>query len=123
MICSLTVADVRDRAVVSLTFDDLPESGMIATTADSAKSGKVADTVSLTQSPSRIHAAFVTSSTGASLLLDPDKKQQIVIATSEDVSRPDAVSVSGLFANLQSADTNIYHGLFAKRHPTSSTSN
>jgi len=123
MICSLTVADVRDRAVVSLTFDDLPESGMIATTADSAKSGKVADTVSLTQSPARIPAAFVTSSTGASLLLDPDKKQQIVIATSEDVSRPDAVSVSGLFANLQSADTNIYHGLFAKRHPTSSTSN
>ena len=123
MICGLTAAEVRDRAVVSLTFDDLPESGVITTTADSAKSGKVADAVSLTQVPSRIPSAFVAGSAGASLLLNPDKKQQIVIASSEDVSRPDAVTVSGLFANLQSADSNTYYGLFAKRHPTSSTSN
>ncbi|MEJ7589968.1 MAG: hypothetical protein WKF77_00315 [Planctomycetaceae bacterium] len=122
-VCDLAAADVRDRAVVSLTFDDLPESGVIATTADSAKGGKLADAVSLTQAPSRIPSAFVAGSTGASLLLNPESKQQIVIANSEDVSRPDAVSVSGLFANLQSADSNTYHGLFAKRHPTSSTSN
>ena len=123
MICGLTAADVRGRAVVSLTFDDLPESGVIATTADSAKSGKVADAVSLTQAPTRIPSAFVAGSAGASLLLDPGMKQQIVVANSEDVSRPDAVSVSGLFANLQSADAGTFHGLFAKRHPTSSTSN
>ena len=122
-VCDLAAADVRDRAVVSLTFDDLPESGAIATTADAAKSGKLADVVSLTQAPSRIPSAFVKGSTGGSLLLNPESKQQIVIANSEDVSRPDAVSVSGLFANLQSADSNTYHGLFAKRHPTTSTSN
>ena len=123
IICGLTAADVRDRAVVRLTFDDLAESGVIATTADTAKSGKVADTVSLTLDPSRIPSAFVAGSAGSSLLLDPAKKQQIVIANSEDTSRPDAVSVSGLFANLQSADSNTYHGLFAKRHPTTSTAN
>ena len=122
-VCGLTPADVRDKAVVSLTFDDLPESGVITTTADSAKSGKVADAVSLTLDPSRIPSAFVAGSTGASLLLDPAKKQQIIVAHSEDISRPDAVSVSGLFANLQSADSSTFHGLFAKRHPTSSTSN
>ena len=123
IICGLTVADVRDRAVLRLTFDDLPESGVITTTADSAKSGKVTDSVSLTLDPSRIPSAFVAGSPGSSLLLDPAKKQQIVIANSEDTSRPDAVSVSGLFANLQSADSNTYYGLFAKRHPTTSTSN
>lgn len=123
IISGMTLADVRDRAVVSLTFDDLSETGVITTTADTAKNGKVADAVSLTQAPSRIPSAFVAGSAGASLFLDPERKQQIVIANSEDVSRPDAVSVSGLFANLQSADSNTYYGLFAKRHPTTSTSN
>ena len=108
---------MRDKAVVSLKFDDLPESGAATTTADAAKSGKLADAVSLTQGPTRIPSAFVAGSAGASLLLDPVKKQQIVIANSEDISRPEAVSVSGLFANLQSGDSNTYHGLFAKRRP------
>lgn len=110
-------AEVRDKAVFSLTFDDLPTSGTATATADTAKAGKVLDTVSLTQGPSRIPSAFVAGSTGASLILDPAKKQQIVIANSEDISRPDAVSVSGLFANLQSGDANVYYGLYAKRRP------
>ena len=118
-VCVLATADVRDKAVVSLSFDDLPDTGVITTTADTAKIGKLLDAVSLTQNPSRIPSAFVAGSAGSSLLLDPSRKQQIVIANSEDVSRPDAISVSGLFANLQSADANMYYGLFAKRHPTS----
>ncbi|HRA86564.1 MAG TPA: hypothetical protein PK992_00780, partial [Planctomycetaceae bacterium] len=85
-------AEVRDKAVVGLTFDDLPTSGTATATADTAKAGKVLDTVSLTQGPSRVPSAFVAGSTGASLILDPAKKQQIVIANSEDISRPDAVS-------------------------------
>lgn len=110
-------ADVRDKAVVSLSFDDLPATGVPTATADNARSGKVADSVTLTQGPSRIPSAFVADSVGASLLLDSTRKQQVVIANSEDVSRPDAVAVSGLFANMQSADANIYYGLFAKRRP------
>ena len=92
-------ADVRDRAVVSLTFDDLPESGA-ASTADTGKAGKAADTISLTQTPSRIPSAFVTGSTGYSLILDPSRQQQIVIPNSDDTSRPESVTISGLFASL-----------------------
>lgn len=120
--CVFAAADVRDKAVVSVTFDDLPDTAA-ATTADSAKTGKVADVVSLTQAPSRIPSAFVAASTGASLLLNPALKQQIVIANSEDVSRPDAVTVSGFFANLEPGNSAAFHGLFAKRHPTANTTN
>ena len=104
---------------MALTFDDLPATGVITTTVDSAKNGKLADAISLTQDPTRIPSAFVVGSGGSSLLLDPARKQQVVIANSEDVSRPDAVSVSGLFANLQSANANSFYGLFAKRNPAS----
>lgn len=112
-------AEVRERAVVNLSFDDLPNTGAITTTSDVSKAGKLADAISLTQNPVRIRSPFISGDAGSSLLLDPAKKQQVVVANSEDVSRPDAVSVSGLFANLQSADANMYFGLFAKRHPTS----
>lgn len=107
-------AEIRDRAVLSLTFDDLPESGTVST-ADTGKAGKVADAVSLTKEPSRIPSAFVAGSAGYSLILDPARQQQIVIATSEDNSRPDAVTMSGLFASLLPLNDSAFHGLFAKR--------
>ena len=118
-VCGLAKAEVRGRAVVDLKFDDLPETGVVSTTADVSTNGKLADVISLTNDPARIASPFVAGGAGSSLLLDPDRKQQIVVAHSEDVSRPDAVSISGFFANLQSADANSYFGLFAKRHPTS----
>jgi len=108
-------AQVRDRAVVSLTFDDLAESP--ATAADSGKAGKVSDAVSLTSAPSRILSAFVTGSPGYSLLLDPARQQQIVIPNSDDVSRPEAVTISGLFASLHPLNDATFRGLFAKRKP------
>ena len=107
-------AQVRDRAVVSLAFDDLPDAAAI-TTADSAKVGKGPDAATLSGQPSRIQSAFVSGSGGYSLLLDPARKQQVVIPNSDDTSRPDAVSVSGLFASLQPLSTATHHGLFAKR--------
>jgi hypothetical protein len=61
--CEFAVAEVRDKAVVSLTFDDLPDAAA-TTTADSAKTGKVADAVTLTQAPSRIPSAFVAANAG-----------------------------------------------------------
>lgn len=111
----LAEAQVRDRAVVSLSFDDLPESP--TTTADGGKAGKIGDTISLTSAPSRIPSAFVTGSPGYSLLLDPARQQQIVIPNSEDVSRSDAVTISGLFASLHPLNDGTFRGLFAKRKP------
>lgn len=107
-------AQIRDRAAVSLTFDDLPESGA-ASTADTGKAGKVAEVVSLSKAPSRITSAFVTGSAGYSLILDPAFQQQVVIAHSDDISRPDAVTISGLFASLIPLNDATFHGLFAKR--------
>ena len=111
----IVMAQVRDRAVVSLTFDDLPESP--TTTADGGKAGKAGDAVSLTSLPSRIPSAFVTGPPGYSLLLDPSRQQQIVIPNSEDVSRPEAVTLSGLFASLHPLNDGTFRGLFAKRKP------
>ncbi len=107
------IAQVRDRAIVNLTFDDLPDAA--AATADSAQIGKVPDTATLSGQPSRIHSAFVNGSAGYSLMLDPSRKQQLFLPNSEDTSRPDAVTVSGLFASLQPLSSATYHGLFAKR--------
>ncbi len=115
--CEVAVAaEVRDRAVVSLTFDDVPESNA-AVTADTAKAGKVTDSATLTRMPSRIPSAFVAGSQGYSLILDPARQQQVVIANSEDTSRPDAVSITGLFASMHPLNDTVFHGLFAKRKP------
>ncbi len=107
-------AQIRDKAVVSLAFDDLPDTAAV-TTADNGKGGKLPDVISLAAGPSRIPSAFVTGSTGYSLMLDATRQQHIVIPDSEDVSRPDAVTISGFFASLHSLDDTVYHGLFAKR--------
>lgn len=107
------VAQVRDRAVLSLSFDDLSE--VAASAADAGKSGKVADATTFPAGGSRIPSAFVSGSPGFSLLLDSAKQQPVVIASSEDVSRPDAVTISGLFASLHPPNDTVFHGLFAKR--------
>ena len=111
---AVTAADVRDRAVVSLTFDDLPDA-TATVTGDSAKAGKLADSIALSGSPARIPSAFVPETAGFSLMLDPDRKQQLVIPSSDDTSRPDAVTISGMFASLHPLSESAYRGLFAKR--------
>ncbi len=108
-------AEVRDRAVVSLNFDgDNPS-------ADSAKSGKVPDAVTLTNGLATIASAFVPGSAGRSAMAEPSAKQQIVIAHSEDLNRPEAVTVSGFFASLHPLNDATFHGLFAKRKLGSGT--
>jgi len=109
----ITHAQVRDRAVVSLNFDDAPAA--VTTATDSGKAGKVADAVSFAASPTRIPSAFVTGSAGYSLLVDGTKQQVLSIANSEDTSRPNAVTVSGLFASLHALNDGGTFGLFAKR--------
>lgn len=110
---AVLAAEVRDRAVVSLMFDDLPAADA-KTSADSAKSGKVPDVVTLTNSPARTVSAFA-SGAGHSLLLNPTKLQQVSVAHSEDLNRPDAVSVTGFFASLHPLNDPVVHGVFAKR--------
>ena len=109
----IALAQVRDRAVVSLNFDDAPAA--VTTATDSGKAGKVADAVSFAASPTRIPSAFVTGNAGYSLLIDGTKQQVLSIANSEDISQPNAVTVSGLFASLQALNDGGTFGLFAKR--------
>ncbi|MFN9719950.1 MAG: hypothetical protein ACK58L_14725 [Planctomycetota bacterium] len=122
-VCSTAgAADVRDRAVVSVTFDDLPSVNS-ALTGDSAKNGKVADVVSLTNYPTRTVSVFAPGA-GYAVMLNPVMQQQVSMAHSEDVSRGDAVSVTGFFASLHPLNESGYRALFAKRQPGApSTSN
>ena len=110
---SATAQDLRDRAVLKLNFDD-----DAAPLTDLAAAGKVKDVATLPKDGSRIPSAFIKNSPGRSLLLDPAKGQQLVIASSEDLARPDAVTVSGLFASLHPDSDATFHGLFAKRNAT-----
>ncbi|MFN7680460.1 MAG: hypothetical protein ACK5TG_06315 [Planctomyces sp.] len=110
---SATAQDLRDRAVLKLNFDD-----DAAPLADLAAAGKVKDVATLPKDGSRIPSAFIKNSSGRSLLLDPAKGQQLVIASSEDLARPDAVTISALFASLHPDSDATFHGLFAKRNAT-----
>jgi hypothetical protein len=112
----LTAAEIRDRAIISLTFDEASDA---AAAVDSAKSGKLADAVALTGSPLRYPATFNAVGNQHSLSLDPAMQQQVVITHSEDNSRPDAVTISGMFACLHPLTDGSFHGLFAKRKPAS----
>jgi hypothetical protein len=105
---------VRDRAVVSLTFDDVPASG-VSSVSDTAKAGNGPDAVSLPAGATRLPSVFVPDQQGFGLLLEPSRKQLVSIAHSADVSRPEAVTISGLFAGLHPVREATFRGLFAKR--------
>ena len=102
--------DLRDRAVLRLNFDD-----PAAPLNDSAAVGKVRDNASLPTGGTPIQSAFVRNSSGRSMLLDATKGQQLVIPSSEDLVRPDAVTISGFFACLHPDSDATYRSLFAKR--------
>ena len=105
--------DIRDRAVLRLAFDgDQP-------LADQA--GQVADQAMLPNGGTLTPAAFVADQTGNSLFLEPDSKQYVSVATSDEIKRPDAVTVSGFFASLHPLSDNQFHGLFAVRNSNEGT--
>lgn len=110
LLTSLVSADVRDRAVLRVTFNEVTGSPE-----DVAKSGKVKDAITVSKDASRVPSAFVTTAPGQSLLLDPAKNQQVIIASSEDISRADAVTISGFFASLHPLNDTTFRALFAKR--------
>lgn len=116
-------ADVRDRAVISLTFDAPAAAGSAAapatavTLTDSARSGSTPDNAALPNGGTAIPSAFVPGSGGQSLLLDPAQRQVLTIPGMGDASCPAAVTISGLFASLHPLTDNAFHGLLARRQP------
>lgn len=107
-------SEVRDRAVLSLRFDDPSPSGDLRAASDTAKTGAGPDAATLPAGASSLPAAF-SEDRGNAVALSPAFQQFVSIANSSDVSRPEAITVSGLFANLHPLSDNTYHGLFAKR--------
>ena len=106
---SCFAADVRDRAVVRLNFDDsqnpLAES-----------SGQVHDQVSLPAGGTWAPSVFADATAGRTLLLDSDAGQYLQVESSADVKHARAVTVAGFFASLHPLTDGQFHGLFATRN-------
>jgi hypothetical protein len=107
---------VRARAVLSLDMRSV-DAGAVDVLQDKATQGAGPDAVTVSGGANRIAPVFGNGSDGHSLLLSPTKSQFVSIANSDDVSRPDAVTVSGLFASLHADSDKVFRGLFAKRQP------
>ena len=104
-----SAADVRDRAVVRLTFDD--EKNPLA-----ESSGQVQDQASLPKGGTWAPAVFAEAPAGQTLLLDSDAGQYLQVESSADVRQTKAVTVAGFFASLHPLSDNQFHGLFATRN-------
>lgn len=109
------VAEVRDRASLRLTFDEQKPGSVNTVPVDTAKAGKVVDAVALPQGGSGVASVFVSGSPGGAILLEASRRQVVSVASSEDLVRPDVVTVSGFFASLHPVTDTAFHGLFAKR--------
>jgi hypothetical protein len=101
---------VRSRAIVHFTFDE--ENGPAK---DSAAAGQTADEGNLVNDPVRVASPFWNQSGKRALQLDAARQQYVEIADGSDLDRPDALTFSLLFVNLQDPGDASYHGLIAKR--------
>jgi len=118
--CSLLNAkvlsqEVRGRAVIDLTMDASPDDPSLLT--DSAQVGETSDRATIQGDARRIPSILGAAGSGQSLMLDAGKSQYLSIASSADVSRADAITVSGVFASLHAESEKGFRGLFAKRQP------
>ncbi len=101
---------VRDTAIVDLTFDE--KSGAAV---DTAPGGQIANTGQLAGGARRVPSPFPNNTGSRALLLDASRKQLVRIPSSQDTSRPEAVTVAFLFVNLHGPADGAFHGLIAKR--------
>lgn len=101
---------IRSQAVVDLTFDE--QSGPAQ---DVATAGTTKDNGTLVNDPHRIASPFPGQNGKQALVLEAGAAQNVQIADSADVDRPDAVTVSLFFANLHGGGDGAFHGIFAKR--------
>ncbi|MCA9061427.1 MAG: hypothetical protein KDA96_00130 [Planctomycetaceae bacterium] len=102
-------AQVRQRATLILSGDG---TGLN----DSATSG-TRDQVTSSQGTQYVPSPFTASGSGSAVYLNDEQKQSVSVANSADISSPNAISVSGLFAVLHSPEDQTIHALFAKRQP------
>src|SRR5262245_15823916 len=101
---------IRSKATINFTFDE--DNGPAK---DTASVGQAADDGKLINDPPRGPSPFWNHSGKKALQLDAAKQQFVEIADSPDVDRPDALTFSLLFVNLQEPNDGSYHGLIAKR--------
>ena len=101
---------IRSQAVVNFTFDE--DSGPVK---DSATAGQTADEGKLVNDPARVASPFWNQGGKKALQLDAGRQQFVELADGPDVDRPDALTFSLLFVNLQEPGDGGYHGLIAKR--------
>jgi hypothetical protein len=101
---------IRSQAVLQFTFDQ--DSGSAK---DSAKAGQTADEGKLVNDPQRVASPFWNQPGKKALQLDAGRQQYVEIADGPDVDRPDALTFSLLFVNLQQPNAGGFHGLIAKR--------
>ncbi|MCA9059249.1 MAG: hypothetical protein KDA85_12145 [Planctomycetaceae bacterium] len=113
MLATSVEAQVRNRATFSLSANGTAPG-------DAATAGKTADTVTMASGVQQIPSPFTGDGTGRAFLLDDAARQQVSIASSEDIGSGNAITISGLFAVLHAADDATIHGLFAKRQPAGS---
>jgi hypothetical protein len=110
-------AGVQDRAVLNLNFEGNGPSAAMPALSDSAKTGAGPDAVTLPSGGASIRDPFNPELQGTAVLLDAAAQQLISVASSADISRPDTVTIAGLFVNLHSPADNLFRGLWAKRQP------
>jgi hypothetical protein len=103
-------APVRSQAVVNLTFDEESDDAL-----DTATVGAAKDNGKFVSGAGRVNSPFPKQSGKRAVVLDADSRQFIQIPDSPDLDRPDAVTFSLFFVNLQPANDTAYHGIVAKR--------
>ena len=103
-------SSIRGQAVVNLTFDE--ESGDAL---DTATAGAAKDVGQLKENAVRRRSPFWNQAGKKAVILDQNLRQSIQIPDSADLDRPEAVTVSLLYANLNAANDPAFHGLFGKR--------
>lgn len=101
---------VRPQAIINLTFDEASGDAV-----DTATAGAAKDNGALLNGTVRVKSPFWGQSGKQSLVLDAGAKQYVRIADSPDTDRPDAVTFSLFFVNLNPAVDAAFHGVVAKR--------
>lgn len=101
---------VRSQAVVNLTFDEAAGDAR-----DSAEAGTQKDAGKLIGGPQRVESPFWGQQGRRAMLFEAPRNQLVQVADGPDVDRPEAVSLSFFFLNLQNPDDEAARGIVAKR--------
>lgn len=101
---------IRSQALVNLTFDEPAGEAL-----DSATTGAAKDNAAFVNGAARIRSPFRGQTGRLAVVTDGDAQQALQIPDSPDVTRPDAITVSLLFASLHAGNEGETHNIFTKR--------